>query len=92
MSDYVVDKKYCVSACMHTEFRSFQNEGKSWGTGSSSMNGLNQDKIYDRVKQECVAFYAEEKCCKRSGLDIEAMEEPYVHGYDFGACVKDIKK
>jgi len=85
--DYAIDVKYCVANCMKYEFKNFHNNGKSWGTGSSSMNGLSQSKIYDRVKQECVEFYKGEKCCKwnheyTSNRNIET----WIHGRDFGVC------
>lgn len=56
--------KYCIKACMEEHFEMFHNEGDSWGTGSSSMNGLSQQKIFDRVEQQCEKFMKGEKCCK----------------------------
>lgn len=63
--------KHCINSCIKDQFGMFHNKGESWGTGSSSMNGLIQSKIYDRVREECVKFMQGEKCCTIKYLNIE---------------------
>jgi hypothetical protein len=88
----VVDVKYCISECMSFEFERFHNKGSSWGTGSSSMGGLSQGSIYDRVKVECVEFYKNEKCCKREPRDYTRKNVSRYHGYEYGECLNRIKE
>lgn len=84
-----VPVKYCIENCLKNQFHMFHNNGQSWGTGSSSMNGLMQSQIYDRVKQECVEFYKDEQCCKTNipgGVYTFDVLKTTIHGIDFGAC------
>lgn len=89
-----VDKKYCVANCRAYEFKNFHNSGSSWGTGSSSMNGLSQSAIYDRVIDECNTFYKDNGCCS---IDYAHQYDHYVshfHGGDFtyGECLHPLKE
>lgn len=61
---YVVDMKYCISECRTATFATFHNEGDSWGTGSSSMNGLQEHSVLSKVDKLCKEFYYESTCCK----------------------------
>lgn len=92
VEDYAVDKKYCVHMCMRATFSMFHGEGHSWGAGSSSMNGLSQEKIFDRVKSECVGFYDTERCCRRDQNDYEYKTvKSWIHGSEYGPCAGDVK-
>jgi len=46
----------------------FHTKGESWGTSSSSMNGLAQSEIYSTVRSECKAIYIN-SCYGASDLD-----------------------
>ena len=86
---YKVDLKYCVSNCMKYEFKKFHNSSSAFlgGAGSSSMNGLTQTQIYDRVKKECVEFYEGETCCTFNyEYGIDSSVKAIMHGWDFNAC------
>lgn len=86
---FVVDKKICIQTCMRYTFGMFHSEGQSWGTGSSSMNGLTQTQIFDRVKNECVQYYKDERCCRRPSDDYSVQVlSSTIHGYEYGACRK----
>lgn len=73
-----VDVKYCIAVCRAYEFGNFHN-GTSMG-GSSSMNGLTQAQIFDRVTKSCEDFYAKTKCCE--GYDTVRR----LHNYRYGEC------
>lgn len=96
IQDFVVDKKYCISECMSHTFSMFHNNGSSWGTGSSSMNGLSQEKIFDRVKKECQDFYNNETCCHvkypLESWDSHKVLLSVIHSYKFGVCQKGVKE
>ena len=57
-----VSEKFCIQACVYEEFKAFHNKGGSWGTGSSSMNGLQQVNIYKEVYKKCEEFYQPGTC------------------------------
>jgi hypothetical protein len=81
--------KYCIDKCLSATFVDFHHAGSSWGTGSSSMNGLSQEKIFDRVLGYCKEFYEGETCCQHNGkygADDNIVSRG-THHYDFGACV-----
>jgi hypothetical protein len=61
-----VDNKFCIRHCVKSEFEMFHNKGRSWGTGSSSMNGLEQKEIYNEVYRRCGEMMKGEKCCADS--------------------------
>jgi len=88
-TDYQLDMKYCMSSCMDYEFKKFHN-GQSFG-GSSSMDGLAETKIYQRVEMFCKNFYKDETCCKwnHKYLDRNQTIKTWVHGNKFGACKED---
>jgi len=86
LSVKVVDKKYCHSVCTRHEFKKFHNSGGSF-SGSSSMNGLSQRQIYDRVLDYCKDFYKKERCCKPSKSDYREVKVSHFHSYDYGACI-----
>jgi len=89
ISDFKKPMKYCIEACLHSSFRMFHGKGESWGTGASSMQGLGQAKIFDRVMSYCKNFYEEESCCKRPSKDYSnQVVVSYQHHYTYGACVK----
>jgi len=82
-----VDKKFCVSVCRSSEFQNFHNRGRSWGAGSSSMGGLQQGEIYDRVTRECEKFYEKEECCLvNPGISGATPYIHDIHSHNFGAC------
>lgn len=60
----VTKMKYCMKECIRDTFSMFHNEGDSWGTGSSSMSGLSQSGIIDRVEKQCQEMLEGEECCK----------------------------
>lgn len=84
--EFYVNMKYCISVCMNYEFHRFHSKGESWGAGSSSMNGLSQKSIYDRVKQECIEFYKDEKCCKWNREYTGYNNIDWFHSTKYGAC------
>ncbi len=75
------EKKYCIQACMEHTFKWFHNKGSSWGTGSSSMNGLSQTQVFDRVKKECVEFYKDEKCAEWNFRNLDKSNIIRTHGF-----------
>lgn len=82
-----VEMKYCISECMKYEFKKFHAKGDSWGTSSSSMSGLSQKSIYDKVKEDCLDFYKGSDCCKRQYGDLDNKTiKSGIHGYKFGEC------
>lgn len=82
-----VSKKYCINECLKSVFSDFHHEGSSWGTGSSSMNGLSQEKIFDRVIKYCDDFYKEEKCCEPGdSLYSSFYGLNTIHSFKYGAC------
>lgn len=58
------DRKFCINECIVSMFKSFHSKGRSWGTSSSSMNGLSQSEIYKTVKKYCSDFYDECYVCE----------------------------
>ena len=62
--NYVVPMKFCLIACRQNEFRNFHHSTSL--SGASSMSGLSQTQIYDRVNQECEKIFDGEKCCVAS--------------------------
>ena len=78
--------KFCVDYCMVATFGNFHNKGSSWGTGSSSMNGLGQQKIFDKVLSYCEKFYEGQDCCSRNHRYGKDNSVETVHGYDYGIC------
>jgi len=80
-----VPMKYCIDACKNEEFSRFHH-GESFG-GSSSMGGLHQEAIYDRVEKSCKEFYGGEKCCELSFYkDYKDRYLRPVHGYEYAPC------
>jgi len=51
-------KEWCVNVCMGSFLKDFQSKGDSWGTSSSSMNGLSEDNIFTKIKGYCENIYA----------------------------------
>jgi len=45
----------CIDGCIENEFRMFHNSESQFlgGAASSSMNGLKQEAIYDKVQDRC---------------------------------------
>lgn len=80
--DYKVDKKYCVASCRSGEFGNFHH-GTSLG-GSSSMNGLTQTQIYDRVTKECEKFFT--SCCEWNNVYGRYSNIVELYGYHYGEC------
>jgi hypothetical protein len=81
----IVNTKFCIQVCTDHEFRKFHANGESWGTGSSSMNGVSESKIYEKVRQQCIEFYKEETCClvkHHTGFS----KIFQIHSYNYGAC------
>ena len=56
-------KQWCVNKCMRDIFSNFHNNGESWGTGSSSMNGMGQKDTFNTVKKHCELIY-KDSCLK----------------------------
>lgn len=89
VSNHQVPVKYCKLACVEKAFKMFHNNGKSWGTSSSTMNGLGQQDIYHNVIRDCNTFYKDEKCCKRPFNDYNYhVVVSHIHGFEYGACIK----
>jgi len=88
-----VDMKYCIDGCLENRFQIFHGRGRSWGTGSSSMNGLSQKQIYDRVIKYCEVFLKGEKCCTRyfrsdtSIISGRIFKHSFTH--DYGICADE---
>lgn len=81
---FIRPMKYCLDSCIHSTFRNFHNS--SYGGGSSSMDGLSQKKIFDRVETYCKEFYKDEKCCEWNREYAEDRNITEIHGWDYGAC------
>jgi hypothetical protein len=81
-----VAMKYCIEKCMSSQFGNFHG-GKMFG-GSSSMNGLTQTQIFDRVEKYCNDFYKDEQCCHGSWVDESDNDYNQVHDNYYGACDK----
>jgi len=89
VEDYERPMKYCKEECLRESFTMFHNLGRSWGTGSSSMNGLSQTQIFDRVIKYCENYYSGEICCERPSDDFrKTVITSHQHGYDYGPCRK----
>lgn len=82
----VIAMKNCMHVCMSSTFEMFHHQGSNWGTGSSSMNGLSQEKIFDRVVKYCEEFYKEEKCCQYDYRYRTTYKVNKIHSYEYGAC------
>jgi len=82
-----ISNKYCVQDCMKYQFKWFHSKGRSWGTGSSSMNGIGQSKIYERVKQNCEEFYKDEICCVQGRNNYTDFQDPH-SSWNYGICTK----
>lgn len=79
----VVPLKMCVQACVDHQFKGFHNNGKSWGTGSSSLTGLQQQQTFDTVLKYCENFYKDERCCVAGAVtDIRQC----IHGFSYCRC------
>ena len=79
-----VSVKYCLDQCIGETFSNFHERGRAWGAGASSMNGLSQSQIFDRVEAYCAKFYRGEKCCEAGASAWRNIQT--VHGYNYGAC------
>lgn len=84
-----IPAKYCVSACVKTEFKNFHHGSSQTlgGAASSSMNGLAQKDIYDSVYTRCEQFYKDTPCCEGNIAQMHLIK--HVHGYDYGPCEKN---
>lgn len=51
-------KAWCESVCMTEMFKNFHKRGESWGTSSSSLNGVGQANIFDTVLNYCAKIYS----------------------------------
>lgn len=85
-TNWIVPVKYCLDVCNINTFKSFHSKGDSWGTSSSSMNGLSQNAIFDRVEKYCKEFYAEEKCCEFNYQHLDQKSIIPIHGWEYGPC------
>lgn len=83
--DFNVPIKMCVDACIGSQFENFHTHPSTWGTGTSSMNGLQESKIYEHVISYCEKFYVGEKCCEGDAVNTWGNIRT-VHGYHFGVC------
>lgn len=77
--------KNCIDECVRAEFSLFHSSGQSWGEGSSSMAGVTQGQIFDRILDYCEDFYSDEKCCE-GDLGAAWNNINTIHGVRFGAC------
>lgn len=80
-----IKNKECVEVCISARFGDFHNSGSSWGTGSSSMSGLSQSEIYNRVVKHCEDYYKDEKCCQYN-YNLQSGGISKIHSYNIGAC------
>jgi len=53
----------CIQICVDHQFSNMHSTGTSWGTGSSSMNGMSQRDTYSLVRRGCAAIYEGKECC-----------------------------
>lgn len=89
---YITKMKFCKRECIQDQFTIFHNNGKSWGTGSSSMNGIQETEIMKKVESQCEELLEGEKCCQlgrgySTGLPYNPDIISYRLGYsDFGIC------
>lgn len=79
----VVSKDYCIIECRKFEFQNFHGKGQSWGTNSSSMNGLAENNIFKLVTKTCEDFFKDRTCCEGG---IASNDIDTIYGYDYGPC------
>lgn len=84
IDDYKVSTKFCVAACVKTEFRLFHTGNGQFlgGSSSSSMGGIGDTSIYQKVYAKCEEFYSLESCCKWSPYNTVHNN----HGGNYGMC------
>jgi hypothetical protein len=58
----VMRTEWCIQVCMSDVFENFHEKGESWGTSSSSMNGLSEMDIFTKVKLHCSSIYEGNIC------------------------------
>jgi hypothetical protein len=80
-----IKMKVCLDKCIRNTFENFHNS--SFLSGSSSMDGLSQKQIFDRVITYCNKYYEGETCCKASGNDYTDKNVDKTHDYRVGACL-----
>lgn len=61
------EAKHCINDCLHRTFNAFgHTSSKSLGgAAASSMAGLSQDKIFDRVLKYCKDFSSCGQCMRK---------------------------
>ena len=69
---------WCVNVCRRDMFSSMHSKGESWGTSSSSMNGMAQGDTLVQVMSYCEDTY------KDGCLKINKYKAPYIHSDRFG--------
>lgn len=77
--NYTVDTKFCISVCRNYEFKNFHS-------GISSNTELSQEKIYDKITNECKEFYINTSCCKWNNDYTRNSNISHIHGYEYGEC------
>lgn len=83
--DNTTKLKFCIHDCVVWTFsKAFHARGRSWGTSSSSMVGLTQTEIYNKVNSECKLLYQNESCCRRIGFGKYIVIRGF--GRNFGLC------
>jgi len=86
---FIVKNKNCIDQCIGKRFGSFHNGGRSWGAGSSSMNGMSQKGTFDTVEKYCRKYYLGERCCEYPYASRYTRRQIMrdTHGAWFGVCV-----
>lgn len=83
--DLTTKMKFCMRECVKDQFKSFHSKGESWGTGSSSMNGLQDTEIMSKVENQCKEFLEGETCCKWSPGGYSHVSY-WFSGRNYGVC------
>lgn len=65
--------EWCIEICREDIFRSMHTSGKSWGTSSSSLNGMSESNTFTKVISHCESVYQQE--C----VQVKDWSKPYIH-------------
>jgi hypothetical protein len=55
-----MNTEWCVNVCIDDLFDNMHNNSNSWGAGSSSMNGMQQNNTFLEIKDYCESVYSKE--------------------------------
>lgn len=74
---------WCVDQCRQAIFKDMHSSGESWGTSSSSMNGMAQANTLTVVVEYCENIY------KSGCSEVNDYSSPYIHRGAFRTINKD---